>query len=180
MNMATSFRNSARTRILNTAADLFYSRGINATGIDLIIAEAGVAKASLYNNFDSKEALVAAYLEDLRCEFEQGLASEIEKRGDVLDIPFDLLERSVMGGRFFGCPFTNALTELPTSELVKKEVGAYRSAVRNFFQKVVASTEVVDQLMLVYDGAFISCKLSPDKKNVLAARNLARKIASLS
>lgn len=181
MLMADITKNSARNRILDSAATLFYTRGINATGIDLIIAEAGVAKASLYNNFESKEALVAAYLEKLKCDFEELLTSEVEMRGLSLDIPFDLLERSLIQGGFYGCPFTNALTELPESSLVRKQVQAYRDVVRDYFLEITKGDELVtDQLMLVYDGAFTSCKLDPNSKKVLGARNLARKLASLS
>ena len=54
---------SAKERLLSSANRLFHERGINATGIDLVVRNAGVAKASLYNNFANKEALVVAYLE---------------------------------------------------------------------------------------------------------------------
>ena len=63
----------AKDRILEAATELFYRRGVNATGIDLIISEAGIAKATLYNNFESKEVLVAKYLERLRLKFEENL-----------------------------------------------------------------------------------------------------------
>ncbi len=170
---------SAKEKILNTASELFYKRGVNSTGIDLIIAEAGIAKASLYNNFSSKEELVAKYLERIRLEFERSLNLAIEARGMVLAIPFDLLEKSVISGEFFGCPFTNALTELPSSELVRLEVTKYRKAVENYFSKV-APKEVVPQLMLVYDGAFTSCKLNPNRTQVATARRLAQKLVDIA
>lgn len=170
---------SAKEKILNTAAELFYKRGVNSTGIDLIIAEAGIAKASLYNNFASKEELVAKYLERIRLEFETSLAQAIEDRGMLLAIPFDLLEKSVVSGGFFGCPFTNALTELPSSELVRAEVTKYRKAVESYFSQV-APKEVVPQLMLVYDGAFTSCKLNPNRSQVATARRLAQKLVDIA
>lgn len=166
---------SAKQKILDTASELFYRRGVNSTGIDLIIAEAGIAKASLYNNFASKEELVAKYLERIRLQFEVSLAQAIEDRGMILAIPFDLLEKPVINGEFFGCPFTNALTELPSSELVRAEVTKYRKAVESFFSRV-ARKEVVPQLMLVYDGAFTSCKLNPNRSQVATARKLAQQL----
>jgi AcrR family transcriptional regulator len=125
----------AKDRILEAATELFYKRGVNATGIDLIISEAGIAKATLYNNFESKEVLVAKYLERLRLKFEENLQQAVSKQGRSLTIPFDLLETTVVQGEFFGCPFTNALTELPESTLVQEEVRKYRGVVLNYFSE---------------------------------------------
>jgi len=123
----------------------------------------------LYNNFESKEVLVAKYLERLRLKFEENLQQAVSKQGRSLTIPFDLLETTVVQGEFFGCPFTNALTELPESTLVQEEVRKYRGVVLNYFSEF-ATKEIVQQLMLVYDGAFTSCKLDPNRKGVRVAR----------
>lgn len=169
----------AKDRILEAATELFYRRGVNATGIDLIISEAGIAKATLYNNFESKEVLVAKYLERLRLNFEENLQQAVSKQGRSLTIPFDLLETTVVQGEFFGCPFTNALTELPESTLVQEEVRKYRGVVLNYFSEF-ATKEIVQQLMLVYDGAFTSCKLDPNRKGVRVARQLAKQLVELA
>ena len=169
----------AKDRILEAATELFYKRGVNATGIDLIISEAGIAKATLYNNFESKEVLVAKYLERLRLKFEESLKRAVIKQGKSLTIPFDLLETTVVQGEFFGCPFTNALTELPESTLVQEEVRKYRGVVLNYFSEF-ATKEIVQQLMLVYDGAFTSCKLDPNRKGVRVARQLAKQLVELA
>lgn len=169
----------AKDRILEAATELFYKRGVNATGIDLIISEAGIAKATLYNNFESKEVLVAKYLERLRLKFEENLQQAVSKQGRSLTIPFDLLETTVVQGEFFGCPFTNALTELPESTLVQEEVRKYRGVVLNYFSEF-ATKEIVQQLMLVYDGAFASCKLDPNRKGVRVARQLAQQLVDLA
>lgn len=169
----------AKDRILEAATELFYRRGVNATGIDLIISEAGIAKATLYNNFESKEVLVAKYLERLRLKFEENLQQAVSKQGRSLTIPFDLLETTVVQGEFFGCPFTNALTELPESTLVQEEVRKYRGVVLNYFSEF-ATKEIVQQLMLVYDGAFTSCKLDPNRKGVRVARQLAKQLVELA
>jgi AcrR family transcriptional regulator len=169
----------AKDRILEAATELFYRRGVNATGIDLIISEAGIAKATLYNNFESKEVLVAKYLERLRLKFEENLQQAVSKQGRSLTIPFDLLETTVVQGEFFGCPFTNALTELPESTLVQEEVRKYRGVVLNYFSEF-ATKEIVQQLMLVYDGAFTSCKLDPNRKGVRVARQLAQQLVDLA
>ena len=56
---------SARERLLTAASELFYDEGVHTVGIDRVIERAGVAKASLYNTFGSKDELVRAYLEGL-------------------------------------------------------------------------------------------------------------------
>ena len=64
MTAAAAERTSAaRQRILDTAFRLFYAKGIRAVGVDLIIAESGVAKATFYKHFPAKDDLVVAYLD---------------------------------------------------------------------------------------------------------------------
>lgn len=163
---------------MTSARALFTARGINTTGIDLIVEHAHIAKASLYHHFPSKEQLVAAYLADLRIQFEAALQGEIDKRGHDVVIPFDLLEQALAHGEFFGCPFTNALTEMPTSTRVVDEVRMYRNRVLQFFTHAVDGDALLaDDLMLVYDGVFTSCKLDPKRARVKGARNLARRLS---
>lgn len=64
-------RSPAKERLLKAASELFYNDGITATGIDTIIAKAGVAKMSLYNNFASKAELVQAYVQSRKKEWRQ-------------------------------------------------------------------------------------------------------------
>src|ERR1700729_754728 len=61
-SQTTARRTSARDRLLAAADELFYENGINLVGIDRVIEHAGVAKASLYDCFGSKEELIRAYL----------------------------------------------------------------------------------------------------------------------
>lgn len=165
MDAAHTPRTPARNRILEAASRLFYSRGINTTGIDLIIDEAGVAKASLYNSFESKEHLVAAYLAEVRAVFERGVDAHIAQHGLDETTLFQILEHSVATGTFQGCPFQNALIELPASYLVASEVGAYRRTVREYFLAALDSGlpapqrhAQVARLMILHDGAYVSCK----------------------
>ncbi len=173
-------RPRARARILEAARNLFYQRGINNTGIDRVIADAGVAKASLYSSFPSKEALVAAYLESLRKDFEEALRMRMESGPYTIDYPFDMLEDALKTGEFYGCPFINALVEMPTSEMVRREVLAYRKSVEDFFQHAVPSNpEITERLVLIYDGVFAQCKVTPNAHHVATARALAREVLDL-
>jgi AcrR family transcriptional regulator len=106
----------ARQRLLETADRLFYQDGIRAVGIDRIIAEAGVAKMSLYKHFPSKDDLILAvlkYREECVLEF---FRSAMERHGKKAKNPlrafFAALKDFFESPGFRGCPFQNAAVEL--------------------------------------------------------------------
>ena len=105
---------SARDRILETAARLFYQDGFRATGIDKIIAESGVAKMSLYRHFASKNELIAAFL-DRRHEFwMRWFVEEVEARFDQcagLSVLAEALGEWFGQEDFRGCAFINVVAE---------------------------------------------------------------------
>lgn len=159
---------------MNTAAELFYRRGINNTGIDRIIADAGVAKASMYNHFTSKEEIVVTYLKNIRMAFTESLANAPTKKGQTCEVPFQMLEVTLANGEFYGCPFSNALVEMPDSTLVKQEVAAYRDTVLHYFESSVNGNKTAAAMfMVVYDGAFLNCKLNPNGNTVNTAMQIA-------
>lgn len=106
----------ARSRLLSTATRIFYSEGLHSVGIDRIVAEAKVTRATLYRHFASKDDLVVAYLQTVaqmdRDQVEQALGS---------GIPADQALRAVAQGiaagiesaGFRGCAFLNAAAEFP-------------------------------------------------------------------
>ncbi|MGW1193488.1 TetR/AcrR family transcriptional regulator [Streptomyces sp. NPDC002559] len=110
----------ARGRILEAAARRFYADGVAATGIDTITAEAGVAKMSLYNNFDSKADLVIAYLgarhEEWLGLYRRRLADTGTPRDAVLAVFDAYADHAGLAYEhgFRGCGLLNAAAELPT------------------------------------------------------------------
>jgi AcrR family transcriptional regulator len=108
---------SARDRLLDVAGELFYREGIRAVGIDTIIARAGVAKASLYNHFKSKDELIAAWLERKDAEFSAWFVAAVERRAseprERLLAVFDALHEWFRTSDFRGCAFLNSCAELP-------------------------------------------------------------------
>ncbi len=75
-------RRSARQRLLDAADELFYEEGVQTVGIDRLIEHAGVAKASLYNTFRSKEELIRAYLESRHARTTARLSAAVEQHTD--------------------------------------------------------------------------------------------------
>lgn len=126
---------SARDRLLKAAAVLFYNDGLVATGIDAIVERAGVAKKSLYNNFDSKADLVATYLLYRHAEW-LGLYESRLKRAStpkarvlaVFEAYADHAESAYERG-FRGCGLLNAAAELPSDHPGRQVVRGHKEEV---------------------------------------------------
>src|SRR4030081_966253 len=80
MSTKITARQSARERLLAAASELFYEHGVHSVGIDRVIERAGVAKATLYSAFGSKDELIRAYLAARHGAWEQGVASGLDAR----------------------------------------------------------------------------------------------------
>jgi AcrR family transcriptional regulator len=108
---------AARERVMETAYELFSRRGIRAVGVDELIDRAGVAKATLYRHFPSKDALVLAFLERREERWTRGLVeAEARRRGATpegrLLAIFDVFDDWFRSDGFDTCAFINALLEL--------------------------------------------------------------------
>ena len=182
---ATPLKLSARERLLSAANELFYEHGINTVGIDRVIEHAGVAKASLYDCFGSKEELVAAYLRR-RQEIRQGrverrLAQFNDPREKILSV-FDLLGEIVSEPQFRGCAFVRASAEAIAGGKIKSACDASRAWMLEMFttlarECVVEEAEVVGkQLVLLYDGASVAAHVDRNREAANEARALAAKL----
>ena len=169
----------AREKLLAAATHLFYSQGINSTGIDAVISSAGVAKASLYNNFSSKDKLVGAYLQHMQ-EAWLAESSRVDNPKaspvDRITALFSSLESKASSASFHGCPFASAVAELPENREVKDSVRKYRKAVLEHVARIVdldPSSDLVLKLVLLYDGAMITAKFTHQKAGIAIARKMA-------
>ncbi len=163
-------------RILQTADRLFYQRGIRAVGVDLIAAEAGISKRSLYDYFPSKEALIEAYLERYTLPLPQTGASPAAQ---ILGA-FDRLERMFRQDGFRGCPLVNAVAELGGAcEPVRSIATRFKQERRAWFRDrlVEAGLATPDalalQLLLLSEGAIASMLVSGDVSVARGARDAA-------
>lgn len=162
-----------RERILDTATRLFYYQGIPATGIDNVIASAGVAKMSLYRHFGSKEQLIVECLERLDVRYHDWFVAQIEDReGDpvskLLSV-FDVLDEWFASDHFRGCAFINATVELANPEHPAR-VPAMRHKERNreYVEQLARGAGIADstglskQLMLLVEGAIVTALVQDD------------------
>jgi AcrR family transcriptional regulator len=177
----------ARERILRTAYELFCRHGIGAIGIDRIIAEAGVAKMTLYRLFRSKEELVLAVL-DLREEiWTRGwLGQVIEQRGQTADerllVIFDAFEEWFRRKDYEGCLFTNALLEIhdPTN-VVGSAAAEKRENIRVILRVLAEQAGVRDpdefacQWQMLMTGSIVSA-MQGDKEAARHAREAAARL----
>ncbi len=176
-------RKPVRERILETASQMFYRDGIRAVGIDAIIARSGVAKMSLYRHFPSKDALVAAWLEDRNDFFWRRWDKAEAARGDAsrgrIEAILDMIAATVSQRKWRGCPFLNTATEFPEpNHPARAIILANKRAVHARLQTLAAAAGARDpdllaqQLQLLIDGAYaIGQSLGPDgpAKTVAAA-----------
>ncbi|NNN13421.1 MAG: TetR/AcrR family transcriptional regulator [Acidimicrobiaceae bacterium] len=176
---------SARERLLAAAARRFYANGITATGVDTLIADAKVAKMSLYNNFSSKDDLVTAYLHRRHNEwlelFNRRLAGAHTPRGRVLavfDAYLDHAELAYEVG-FRGCGLLNGAAELPVGHPGREAVRGHKAEVQQLVTELVAATGVGDpelvgeHIYLLVEGAMVSAGLDGSPDRLHRARNLA-------
>lgn len=164
---------TARERILATAVELFYRDGIRAIGIDTLIAESGVAKASLYRAFPSKDALITAFVTERDQAFWvqwDAIAAQYadDPRGFLSALLISMAER-ISQPDFRGCPFLNVLTEFPDDAHPGRRVArANKDEMRSRLAAICARIGTPDpdraagQLLFLINGAYATGQMAPD------------------
>ena len=116
---------SAKERILKTASDLFYRQGYRSTGTNEIIKKAGVAKASFFYHFPTKEALALAYLKDLHAREAGNLLAFVNKRKTPYDrflAVIKWIEPWIKSNELRGCGFLNMVSEVPDKRSALRKI----------------------------------------------------------
>jgi AcrR family transcriptional regulator len=176
-----------RQRLLETADRLFYQEGVRATGIDRIVAEAGVAKMSLYKHFSSKDDLILAVLK-YREEAVLGFfRSAMERHGrkvkDPLRCFFGALKDFFESPGFRGCPFQNAAVELADpahagAEFARRHKQRFSEFLRGLVEETVgkSAAKVAPAVSILVEGAIVTAVVqgNPDAADV--ARDAALKL----
>lgn len=176
----------ARERILATAFRLFYAHGIRAVGVDRIIAESGVAKATFYSHFPAKDDLVIAYLDQVGETWTGQLRAAAEAAGpgprDQLVGMFDALANACRGDGYRGCGFINAAAENAPGTRVHDRILAHKDAVRAWVRSLAVTAgarepdNLARMLTLVLDGGLASGSVDARPDAPLAAKAAARSL----
>nr|WP_304503897.1 TetR/AcrR family transcriptional regulator [Corynebacterium lemuris] len=177
---------------MDSATNLFTTEGIRVIGIDRILREADVAKASLYSLFGSKDALVIAYLENLDEEYRArwaGYTKEMTDAEDKILAFFDLSIADEPDKEFRGSHFQNASNEYPRPETESEHgiVAACREH-RTWMHQTMTdlltakngypSATQANQLLIFLDGGLAGARFVRDVSPLRTARDLARQMLS--
>lgn len=164
---------SARGRLLGAATRLFCKDGINATGIDAIINEAGTAKTTLYKLFGSKTNLVHAVLESEGKQWREWFIGAIEAGGGDAQTKlmriFPALKTWFGEDRFYGCPFINAVAEHDKDQKQFRNIALrHKKVVLAHIERLASEMGAAEpalfahQLALLIDGAIVAAMVSRD------------------
>ena len=170
-------------RILDTASRLFYKQGYNCTGINQVIKEADVAKASLYQHFRSKDDLLIQYLNDTALEMSAALRKDIAKyttpREKILSL-FDFMIHHSEQTEFKGCNFLNIVSEIgPENTVVRNIIKNQKLQTRNLFREIlipIGKEDLADEIYLLYDAASITSKVHAEIWPIKTAKKIAEKL----
>lgn len=173
-----------RQTIVETASDLFYKNGYNRTGINEIIKEAGIAKATLYSHFKSKDDICLAYLDFRNSTFLTELQAFIDQtpsgKEQVLAI-FDFLNSFFQDKDFNGCWCIKTVAEIPTdNDKIRSEIQRHKQLFLDLIQAVVVNNfpahtdaEVLaKKIYLLYEGAVAESHLHQNPWPIESARSL--------
>ncbi len=154
--MPADERKDPRARILETADHLFYTEGIRATGTEKIMAVSGVAKATFYRHFDSKDDLVMAYLDDRERQLWEYMNTP-QPPGDIF-AALQKLERYMNAPGVIGCPFLRVASEFPdTTHPFHQRVIAQKDMLLAFLSDFLKQQHkdhkmIATQLLALIDG----------------------------
>jgi AcrR family transcriptional regulator len=176
-----------KERLLRAAEELFYRKGIIATGIDQLLARAGVAKMSLYSHFGSKDRLTAEYVERAArgwwAWFDEQMERAPAEPAARLLFVFDVVAASTAQEGYCGCAFINAAAQLNDPEHPAFAAAvASKAALRARLERLARDAELerpkqlARELALLIDGALVASAMEQSRAPALAAKQAAARL----
>ena len=180
----------ARQNIIETASRLFYQKGYSLTGINEIIREANVAKATLYSHFKSKDDICIAYLNNKNQGFLENFKAFIAEapngKAQILAI-FDFLKAFYSSPTFNGCWCINTISEIPrenvtTRETIQNQKNNFLKIIEsfviaNFPNQSISENEVLaKRIYLLYEGALTESHIHQQSWPIDSAKELCEYI----
>jgi len=173
-----------REHLIDTAARLFNEHGYHATGIDRILAEAGVAKMTLYNHFRSKDELILAVLRRRDETFRNSLIRALERRAETprerLAAIFDVLQEWFRSDAFHGCMFINASAEYGAPDsAIRAAACEHKRLLAAYIEGLAREAgagepaELAAEIALLMEGAIVSAQINCDCAAAAQAKRAA-------
>ncbi|MCX4746686.1 TetR/AcrR family transcriptional regulator [Kitasatospora sp. NBC_01287] len=173
----------ARERLLRGAEELFYAEGIQAVGVERLLAVTGVGRASFYRHFAGKDELVHAVLKRRDAHWYAWLEQAVAAHGGGPLAVFDALAESAESETFRGCAFINAMAEAadPRGEIVRL-ANEHKGRVTAFLDRLIEAAghpehrALAEQFVLLMDGATVTAMRSPGGAAARRARGIAERL----
>jgi AcrR family transcriptional regulator len=175
-------------RILETAERLFYSEGTRAVGIDRVIEETSVAKATLYRHFRSKDALIESYLEArhrriIKSLYEAHATPAGDARQKILQI-FEDLAGKADRPEFRGCAFLMAVAENENKPAIIRVAREHKAQIRALFHRLASTfssnpATLSEDLALCYEGALATISVTRGPEGALTAGRIAKRLIAM-
>jgi AcrR family transcriptional regulator len=186
VNVKMAAEATARERIMATASGLFYREGFRAVGIDRIIAEAGVAKMSLYRNFATKDELIIACMKDADAQMSAMLDAVVAAVAEPVDRILAVvaaLQAIAVGPECRGCGFQVLAAEFPDVAHPAHQVAIdhKRSILARLTSlakqaKLKEPTVLAGELSLLIDGAWVAPRMFGADNHARSLTRAARAI----
>ncbi|MBV6646384.1 MAG: TetR/AcrR family transcriptional regulator [Cyclobacteriaceae bacterium] len=175
-------KGTVRERAIRTASDLFYRQGYNLTGVNQIIAEADIAKASLFQHFPTKEDLCVAYLASKNEKWLNDLREAMDmssSKNEKIFQAFEFLKRNAPKEQFRGCSFLNILSEVPgDNDKILKEVRRNKAALQHILKESILPDKQhkSNAIYILFEGAIIESQVQKDIWPIEEAQQVAQEI----
>lgn len=171
-----------RERILEVAGELFYREGVQAVGVDAIIAKADVARMSFYRHFKSKDGLVVACVERrderIRAWFEAQVARLAPDANNRPLAVFDALALRITAERYRGCGFLNTMAEMSDrTGAAHRAAAAHKARFQDYFARLLHEAGLPEthapDLMQLFDGAVVTAVREGTQAPAMRAKRMA-------
>ena len=167
-----------KERILNVAMTLFHQQGYNSTGVNQIIEEAAVARASFYQHYKSKEDLALAYLNNRHTQWFEGLRKKVaeeKKSNNQILAAFDYLADMNSKENYKGCAFLNMMSEIQANNTrIYDIIQNHKKQVEYFFEDLIDTPEKSFLVYMLFESCMIESQVHRNQDYITKTKDLLK------